>query len=31
MRQLGIVAPPGSRGERAMVMLQRLGTRLSRR
>ena len=31
MRQLGIVAPPGSRGERAMVMLQRLGTRFKRR
>ena len=31
MRQLGIVAPPGSRGERAMVMLQRLGARFGRR
>ena len=30
MRQLGIVAPPGSRGEKAMVMLQRVGARLSR-
>jgi steroid delta-isomerase-like uncharacterized protein len=31
MRQLGIVPPPGSRGERAMVRLQRLGMRLKRR
>lgn len=30
MRQLGIVAPPGSRGEKAMVMLQRLGARMKR-
>jgi steroid delta-isomerase-like uncharacterized protein len=31
MRQLGIVAPPGSRGERAMVALQRFGARFGRR
>jgi steroid delta-isomerase-like uncharacterized protein len=31
MRQLGIVAPPGSRGEKAMVMLQRAGARFSRK
>ncbi|HET8673104.1 MAG TPA: hypothetical protein VFL87_05690, partial [Thermoleophilaceae bacterium] len=31
MRQLGIVAPPGSRGERSMVALQRLGARFRRR
>ncbi|HEY2600548.1 MAG TPA: nuclear transport factor 2 family protein [Thermoleophilaceae bacterium] len=30
MRQLGIVAPPGSRGERAMVAVQRLGARFKR-
>jgi steroid delta-isomerase-like uncharacterized protein len=30
MRQLGIVAPPGSRGEKAMVMLQRATARFSR-
>ena len=30
-RQLGLVPPPGSRGERGMVALQRLQTRLSRR
>jgi len=30
MRQLGIVAPPGSRGEKAMVALQRLGARFKR-
>jgi len=29
-RQLGIVPPPGSRGERGMVALQRLQARLSR-
>jgi len=30
-RQLGIVPPPGSRAERAMVALQRLQARLARR
>ena len=30
MRQLGIVPAPGSRGERAMVRLQRLGARAKR-
>lgn len=30
MRQLGLVPPPGSRGEQAMVRLQRLGARLKR-
>ena len=31
LRQLGIVPGPGSRGERAMVLLQQLTTRLRRR
>jgi hypothetical protein len=31
LRQLGIVPGPGSRGERAMVRLQQLTTRLRRR
>lgn len=31
MRQLGIVAAPGSRGERAMVALQRFSARFGRR
>jgi steroid delta-isomerase-like uncharacterized protein len=31
MRQLGIVPEPGSRGEQAMVRLQRLGARVKRR
>lgn len=31
MRQLGIVPEPGSRGEKAMVRLQRLGARMRRR
>lgn len=31
LRQLGLVPPPGSRGERAMVRLQRAGARLRRR
>jgi steroid delta-isomerase-like uncharacterized protein len=31
MRQLGMVPPPGSRGERALVRLQRLRMRLKRR
>jgi steroid delta-isomerase-like uncharacterized protein len=31
LRQLGIVPPPGSRGERAMVLLQRAGARVKRR
>ena len=30
LRQLGIVPEPGSRGERAMVLLQRAGARISR-
>jgi steroid delta-isomerase-like uncharacterized protein len=31
MRQLGLVPEPGSRGEKAMVALQRLGSKLRRR
>ena len=31
LRQLGIVPQPGSRGERAMVLMQRAGARLNRR
>jgi hypothetical protein len=30
-RQLGLVPQPGSRGERAMVLLQRAGARVRRR
>ncbi|MFL5824877.1 MAG: ester cyclase [Solirubrobacteraceae bacterium] len=31
LRQLGLVPEPGSRGEKALVRIQRLGTRLRRR
>jgi steroid delta-isomerase-like uncharacterized protein len=31
LRQLGIVPQPGSRGERAIVLMQRLGARMRRR
>ena len=31
LRQLGIVPEPGSRGERAMVLMQRAGARVRRR